>query len=189
VVQGLDSLGYNLVPSPFGPLILLWRRTTRGPRVEQLLLPVDGEPTEDIDRVLHSLGHIRPCAEISDLAQDITRSLEGQDVAFPLEILILQRCSKFQQQVLRAEHAIPRGRVSTYGRIARHLGVPGGARAVGRALARNPFPILIPCHRVVRSDGKLGGYRGGSPMKRSLLAMEGVRISPEGRVLTDRYYY
>ena len=183
------SLSYTIVPSSFGPLVLLWKDTPLGPRVAQLLLPAGGEVEEETSRVLVSLDPTRSCAAIRDLAQDITRSLEGQVVVFPLEILALERCSPFQQQVLRADHAIPRGRVSTYGRIAGHLGVPRGARAVGRALAKNPFPILIPCHRVVRSDGAVGGYRGGTAMKRALLALEGIEVSPEGKVATDRLYY
>jgi methylated-DNA-[protein]-cysteine S-methyltransferase len=60
---------------------------------------------------------------------------------------------------------------------------------VGRALATNPFPILIPCHRVVRSDGSIGGYGGGPAMKRALLALEGVEVSPEGKARPDRFYY
>ena len=95
----------------------------------------------------------------------------------------------FQQQVLKAEHRIPRGYVSTYGRIARHLGVPGGARAVGNALAKNPFPIVVPCHRALRSDGSIGGFQGGLAMKRQLLAWEGARFSPAGKVLMDRTWY
>ena len=91
--------------------------------------------------------------------------------------------------MLLAEYGIPRGWVSTYGRIATHLGVPGGARAVGNALGSNPFPIVIPCHRAVRADGRLGGFRGGVEMKRALLTMEGVEVSQAGKVLTDRFYY
>jgi methylated-DNA-[protein]-cysteine S-methyltransferase len=79
--------------------------------------------------------------------------------------------------------------VSTYGRIARHLAIPGGARAVGRALARNPFPIIIPCHRAIRSDGRLGGFQGGPAMKRALLELEGVECSSTGRVSAERLYY
>jgi methylated-DNA-[protein]-cysteine S-methyltransferase len=182
-------LGYMILPSRFGPLILLWEDKPLGPRVRQLLLPVNGEPAEEALQVLRTLGRTRSCAAMRRLAQDVTRCLEGQDFVFPLQILALERCSDFQKRVLCAEHAIPRGRLSTYGRIARHLGVPGAARAVGSALANNPFPILIPCHRVVRSDGTVGDYRGGNAMKRALLALEGVEISPEGKVLTDRFYY
>jgi methylated-DNA-[protein]-cysteine S-methyltransferase len=79
--------------------------------------------------------------------------------------------------------------VSTYRRIAGHLGVPGGARAVGNALATNPFPIVIPCHRAIRSDGTLGGYQGGLVMKRALLEQEGVDIDERGRVLSLGLYY
>ncbi len=88
-----------------------------------------------------------------------------------------------------AEHGIPRGWVSTYGRIAARLGVPGGARAVGNALAKNLFPIVIPCHRAVRSGGKLGGYQGGLEMKRALLKMEGVGFTPSGKVALEKVYY
>lgn len=189
LVQDQDSLGYVLLPSRFGPFVLLWSKATGGPRVQRLLLPVDGETTEETYQFLKTLGRAHSCAAMRGLAQDITRSLEGQDVVFPLEVLALEHVSDFQRRVLLAEHAIPCGQVSTYGRIARHLGVPGGARAVGTALANNPFPILIPCHRVVRSDGSIGGYRGGRAMKRALLSMEGVEISPDGRVSAAQFYY
>ena len=76
-----------------------------------------------------------------------------------------------------------------YGRIARKLGVPGGGRAVGSALAANPFPLLIPCHRAVRSTGELGGYQGGLEMKKALLEMEGVVFRSPTRVSLDKVYY
>jgi methylated-DNA-[protein]-cysteine S-methyltransferase len=79
--------------------------------------------------------------------------------------------------------------VSTYGRIAAHLGIPGGARAVGNALATNPFPIVIPCHRAIRSDGTLGGYQGGLAMKRALLEQEGVTIDERDKVVSPRLCY
>ena len=84
---------------------------------------------------------------------------------------------------------IPRGRVSTYKRIAAHLGSPTGARAVGNALAGNPFPIIIPCHRAVRSDMSLGGYQGGLSMKRRLLEMEGITFDDTGRIATKKLFY
>jgi methylated-DNA-[protein]-cysteine S-methyltransferase len=183
------SLSHMQLPSRFGPLVLLWSDTTAGPRVERLFLPADGELAQQTFRLLKTLGRPRSCPAMRGLAGDIGRFLDGQDLTFPLEILALERCPHFQQRVLRAEHAIPRGWVSTYGRVALQLGVPGGARAVGTALAKNPFPILIPCHRVVRSDGTVGGYRGGNAMKRALLVMEGIGISPKGRVRTQRFYY
>ena len=110
-------------------------------------------------------------------------------LAFDLGMIALDRCTDFQRRVLIAEYNIPRGRVSTYGRIAAHLGHPRASRAVGRVLATHPFPIVIPCHRAVQSDGRLGGYQGGHDMKRILLEMEGVRISTHGKVETDVFYY
>jgi len=79
--------------------------------------------------------------------------------------------------------------MSTYQRIASYLGNANGARAVGTALANNPFPIIIPCHRAIRSDGTLGGYQGGLEMKRALLEMEGVLFNTLGRVVTEEFFY
>lgn len=135
----------------------------------------------------HSAGS--SCALVDDLAERIAAFLAGADVRFPLDAVQLDRCPPFQQRVLLAEYGIPRGLVSTYGRIAAHLGVYGGARAVGNALATNPFPIVIPCHRAVRSDGTLGGYQGGLAVKRALLVQEGVEIDGRGRVLSPDLYY
>jgi len=126
---------------------------------------------------------------VGAVADGVSRFLGGRDMRFSLEAVALDACTGFQKRVLMAEYGIPRGRVSTYGRIARHLGVPGRARAVGTALAHNPFPIIIPCHRAVAADGTLGGYQGGPAMKQALLEMEGVRFSSRGRVLAQHYYY
>jgi methylated-DNA-[protein]-cysteine S-methyltransferase len=122
------------------------------------------------------------------LTKKIKRYLEGDDVHFTVKKLNLSICRNFQRKVLEAEYNIPRGYVSTYGKIASYIGVEGGARAVGNALAKNPFPIIIPCHRAVRSDGNLGGYQGGVKMKRKLLEMEGVEFSGS-KVKMNKLYY
>ncbi len=83
----------------------------------------------------------------------------------------------------------PYGQVSTYTFIASHLGVPKGARAVGNALANNPFPLIMPCHRAIRSDLTLGGYQGGLEMKQTLLASEGIHFDDSGRVKYPAFYY
>ncbi len=109
-------------------------------------------------------------------------------MGFPLNNIALERLYDFQKKVLLLERQIPYGQVSTYGKLAHKLGHPGAARAVGTALARNPFPIIIPCHRTIRSDGSLGGFGGGLKLKRQLLELEGVRFDKKGRVVMDKVW-
>jgi methylated-DNA-[protein]-cysteine S-methyltransferase len=153
--------------------------------IDRVALPDEHAPVQRtfVDAVQQS------CPPITELGERIQSFLRGEAIVFDLGIVALEKCSEFQRRVLLAEYDIPRGWVSTYGRIARHLGIPGGARAVGRALATNPFPIIIPCHRAILSNGRLGGFQGGQNMKRALLKMEGVEVSHTGKVLTNRIYY
>lgn len=88
-------------------------------------------------------------------------------------------CTDFQRKVLEAASAVPRGRLATYSEIAARIGAPRAARAVGQALARNPVPIIVPCHRVVAADGSLTGYSGGAGVetKAQLLRLEGAVVA------------
>ena len=108
---------------------------------------------------------------------------------FSLESADFKLCSTFQRSVLRATYLIPRGSVSTYGLIAAHVGAPGGARAVGNVMANNPLPLIVPCHRVIRSDRHIGGYGGGIEMKRALFEREGIGFDQAGRVILARFHY
>ena len=100
------------------------------------------------------------------------------------------RTKSFSDSVYATTSMIPMGRVSTYGAIAKAIGFPGAAQAVGQALGANRNPIVVPCHRVVRSDGVLGGYSGGEgPVtKAKLLAREGVQVSA-GKVNLSKYLF
>ncbi len=98
---------------------------------------------------------------------------DGEPTQFDIPIDMLQG-TLFQQQVWKQVRAIPYGRTKTYGQIAHEMGNPGSFRAVGAANGANPVPIVVPCHRVVQSDGKLGGYSGGLDIKDALLRLEGV---------------
>lgn len=84
--------------------------------------------------------------------------------------------TNFQKRVYSLIKKIPKGRISTYGQIAKVLGCPDSARLIGRILNQNPQLIKIPCHRVVRSDGQIGGYKLGIKKKKSLLQKEGIKI-------------
>jgi O-6-methylguanine DNA methyltransferase len=99
---------------------------------------------------------------------------------------------RFSGRVLKLCSRVPEGRVTTYGEIAKAAGKPGSSRAVGQVLKRNPRPVEIPCHRVVRSDGKLGGYGGSGreneERKKALLRREGVRIE-KNKIRVKEYLY
>jgi methylated-DNA-[protein]-cysteine S-methyltransferase len=180
---------YELIATPFGTMGIVWWKAVAGPRVRQVFL---NRKRKSAGRaVLEEYPDARRLASpgIVRLGDRIQRFLDGEAVVFDLDMIALEVCGEFQRRVLLAEHEIPRGCVSTYGRIAGHIGSPGSGRAVGRALATNPFPIIIPCHRAVRADGGIGGYQGGGEMKRALLAMEGVGFDTTGKVLMQRVYY
>jgi methylated-DNA-[protein]-cysteine S-methyltransferase len=182
-------LSYTLLKSRFGTLGIVWRETAKDASVWRVFLPQADTSARGLIQAAFPGAVFLSKPPIVRLAEQISCFLEGETVHFDVESLALERCSDFQTRVLMAEREIPRGWVSTYGRIATHLGVPGGARAVGGALARNPFPIIIPCHRAIRSDGSLGGFQGGPDMKRALLEFEGVGFSSTGRVAAERFYY
>lgn len=95
--------------------------------------------------------------------------------------------SSFSQAVYRALRKIPSGKVTTYGAIARAVGRPGAARAVGQVLHRNPTPIVVPCHRVVQADGRVGGYVDGIRKKVMLLRREGLPIKANHIVDFEKY--
>jgi len=117
-------------------------------------------------------------AKVRDAARELGEYLTGKRRQFTLPIdWSLMR--PFQQAALQATYAIPYGETRTYGELAAHIGRPRAARAVGRAEATNPMPLVIPCHRVIGADGKLHGYGGGEglPTKEWLLKMEGAVIA------------
>jgi len=185
----VEPLHYIMLPSEFGSFGVVWWEAEKGPKVYQILLPNQQTPLEDVVQASHAGISRLSCPTIAELGERIRSFLAGRAVDFELDMIALERCSEFQRRVLEVESNIPRGWVSTYGRIARSLGDQGGARAVGGALASNPFPIVIPCHRAIRSDGGLGGFQGGVEMKRALLKGEGVEFTQGGKVLMKRVYY
>ena len=179
----MTAIQFDDVETPFGRVTLVWKGELK-PRVVRVILP----------NQLGTMSSLFPNAarsrngEVSRLLETISQFLAGEMIRLPLDLLDLDSCSRFQREVILAEYSVPRGFVTTYGRIARHLGAPRSSRAVGRALATNPFPIVIPCHRAVRSNGGLGGYQGSAEMKGRLLEMEGVPVVG-GRASMSRVFY
>jgi methylated-DNA-[protein]-cysteine S-methyltransferase len=166
-----SKIGVTACQTPLGWVGIAW--STRG--LVGLTLPQATEA--DALRQLPARSSPRPEAaadlDIDVLTDKLHRYFEGQEVRFdePLDPGIGTR---FQQTVWAITRAIPRGQTRTYGDIAREAGSPGAARAVGQCMARNPWPMVVPCHRVVGHDGSLTGFGGGLAMKKQMLTMEGA---------------
>ncbi len=109
------------------------------------------------------------------LTRFLDRYFAAEPADVPMERLEMAPATPFQRRCYRVFMDIPFGGTLSYGDVARMVGRPKGARAAGRAAARNPFPIFIPCHRVVRANGGLGGFSAGTKWKQSLLAHEALR--------------
>lgn len=118
-------------------------------------------------------------AAVGGVIDSIKRFCCGENVSFEDCVLDWSNVSCFQQKVLQATREVPYGSVETYGNLAVRIGCHRGARAVGNALAKNPFPLIIPCHRIVREGGRPGGFSagGGVLLKKRLLRLEQMSSS------------
>jgi methylated-DNA-[protein]-cysteine S-methyltransferase len=167
--HGLLDVAYRTLDTPIGPLLLA--ATDRG--LVRVALPA-----EDPDSVLLALAaRISPRvlhapARLDDAARELEEYFDGSRRAFDLA-LDWRLSSGFRSTVLHHLSDIAYGQVASYAEVARMTDSPNAVRAVGSACATNPLPVVIPCHRVVRSDGSLGGYLGGIEAKRTLLSLEG----------------
>lgn len=134
--------------------------------------------TDDADAAAGLSAHGTEVVWDEDRCAAARRQVEeyfrGERTAF--ELPVAPRGSDFQRRVWAELARIPYGRTVSYGELARRVGRPGAARAVGRANATNPIPVVLPCHRVVGADGTLTGYAGGMERKERLLALEGARL-------------
>ena len=169
----------------FNEVAIVWYDKGISPTVKRIFLSNGNESASVL--AFHSFLGISPGLNhhIKRFGDEIDIMLAGGIPEFDIRILDFSECSAFQRKVLMEERKIPRGEVRSYGWLARRIGKPGSARAVGNALRTNPFPLIIPCHRAVRSDGSIGGFQGGPVMKRDLLEMEGLLFNPSGRVQID----
>ena len=168
--EGLLDVAYATADSPFGPLLLA--TTPRG------LVKVSF-PIFDTDETLADLAArisprmIEAPAQLDEVRRQLDLYFEGKRTEFDLP-LDWQLSKDFRQRVLRAIDRIPYGQTRSYREVATSAGNERAVRAAGSACGSNPIPIVVPCHRVLRSGGALGGYGGGLPMKRALLQLEGV---------------
>lgn len=168
--EGLLDVAYTTADSPFGPLLLA--RTRRG------LVRV-GLPNQDAEELLCDLSErvsprvLEAPAQLDEARRELDLYFEGKLDHFDLP-LDWRLSNGFRQRVLRAISRIPYGQTRSYTEMARKAGNERAVRAAGTACGSNPIPLVVPCHRVLRTGGALGGYGGGLPMKRALLELEGV---------------
>jgi methylated-DNA-[protein]-cysteine S-methyltransferase len=169
--EGLIDIAVERHDSPLGPIVLAATQTG----VARVGLPVEDEGevlAELAQRVSpRILRAARP--SLREARRQLDEYFEGRRRGFEVE-LDWRLTAGFGRGVLRATAAIPYGHTGTYTSVASAAGSPRAVRAAGTALARNPVPILVPCHRVLRSDGDLGNYRGGRGAKAALLELEGA---------------
>jgi methylated-DNA-[protein]-cysteine S-methyltransferase len=168
---GLLDVSYDVIDSPIGPLLLA--ANERGLcRIE-----FDPDPDAELDRLSRTYGVrvLRAPRRLDTARGQLEEYFAAERHQFELETDI-SRLPQFQQRALTALARVPFGEVTTYGTLAVQIGHPRAARAVGGAMNRNPIPIVLPCHRVVGSNGSLVGYGGGLARKRALLELEGLTI-------------
>ncbi len=180
---------FKTFSTPFGKMSIVWHETKSQLLVTHIFFSQSQKTSELRAKRAYPHSVVGTAPQIENLVLTLQSYLQGNVVEFDLSLLEWSQCSITQQRILRAEARIPRGWISTYNRIAQHLGIENGARVVGNALARNPFPLIIPCHRAIKSDGSLGGYQGGLIMKRRLLENEGVQFTARGKVVMKNVYY
>ena len=166
--EGLVDVAYASVDSPVGPLTVAGTR--RG------LVLVSYSPPEDVlqglaDRI--SPRVLEAPARLDEVRRELEEYFEGRRTEFDLS-LDWSLVRGFGRRVLRATAAIRYGEVSTYAKVAERAGSARATRAAGNALGANPIPVVVPCHRVLRTGGALGGYGGGVERKEFLLRLEGA---------------
>jgi methylated-DNA-[protein]-cysteine S-methyltransferase len=174
--EGLLDVAYANVDSPFGSLLLA--ATPRGlVRVNLPALDPDDALEELAERV--SPRVLEAPARLDDVRRQLDRYFEGKLTEFDLK-LDWRLSRDFRRRALRAIARIPYGQTRSYMQVAASAGNKRAVRAAGTACGSNPIPIVVPCHRVLRTGGALGGYGGGLPMKRALLELEGAPVGPFG---------
>ena len=138
-------------------------------------------PTDDMDALCQSFEERRwridnNHSKAAAIAARLVRYFDGQPIDCPWPVMDLTRYTLSQQAVYRVVAGIPYGQTASYGQVARMTGLPRAARFVGTTMANNPYPVFIPCHRVIKSDGSIGGFGGrsvaGTDLKRRMLALE-----------------
>ncbi len=167
--EGLLDVAYDVIGSPVGNLLVAV--TPLG----VCLISFDPDPAAQLGPLARAFGArvLRSARPVEPVRRELEEYFDGSRTGFGLPV-DLRPLPAFQRLVLAELARVPYGATETYGGLAARVGRPRAARAVGGALNRNPIPIVLPCHRVVGSDGRPVGYAGGLDLKARLLSLEGA---------------
>ena len=170
--EGILDVSYDFTDSPVGELLVA--ATERG----LCRISFDPEPEAELAWLAQAYGLrvLRSPRPLEEPRRELDEYFEGRRSEFDLAV-DLAALPSFQQLVLAELQRVPYGATATYGGLAKRIGKPRAARAVGGALNKNPVPIVVPCHRIVGSSGSLVGYAGGLQRKQQLLALEGAVLA------------
>jgi len=166
--------GYTFFDTALGRCAIAWGE--RGIAAIELPASEDKATLRRLRSALPGVSEQPPPPAVADAIGAIVRLFEGEPDDLATVVLDMDEVPEFQRRVYDVARTIPPGETLSYGEVAARLGEPGAAQAVGRALGRNPFPIVVPCHRVLAANGALHGFSapGGIETKRRMLAIEGA---------------
>ena len=169
-VQPNSAIRYHICTTAFGYTAILFQ--TEPFLVKRIFLPHSHKKA--LKKRIQKTGPAKPGHNraVLNMCKDIQAYFEGVPIKAPCKFLDISRLTPLQRSVLEAVSSVPHGEVRSYGQIAAQVGHPRACRFIGTTLARNPFPILIPCHRIVRADGSPGGFYGGTDLKKRMLLLE-----------------
>jgi O-6-methylguanine DNA methyltransferase len=179
----MRQIAYCLFETPLGSCGIAWRESdgkSSAPAVTWFQLPGATLKATESRIARHSGARAAsvPPPPIAEVIRKVRKHLQGERQDLRNILLDLEDVGPFARKVYEAARKIPAGKTTTYGQIAKTLGQPKAARAVGQALGRNPIALIVPCHRVQAAGGKPGGFsaHGGCTTKARMLAMEGVSL-------------
>ncbi|MGI6393605.1 MAG: methylated-DNA--[protein]-cysteine S-methyltransferase [bacterium] len=151
---------------------IVWHKAKGKVKIKEIIISSPKYSAEQSLLVRYPDSTFSLSKEIELLAEKIKRYCKGEKESFSLELYDFTEIKKFRKDVYLTLYETKRGEKISYGELALRAGYPGAARAVGTAMKNNPFPFVIPCHRVIKSDGSIGGFFGAEEMKEKLLKME-----------------
>jgi len=161
-----------LFSTDFDSVAIVWKKVCSTVKIVEIMVTNPKLSAEQRVAVKYPDARLSACEKVTQLSEKIKNYCRGKNEEFDLEMFDFSQIPRFRKDVYLTLFKTKRGETLSYGELASRSGYPGAARAVGTAMKNNPFPFVIPCHRVIKSDGSLGGFFGAEEMKKKLIEME-----------------